>query len=136
MIKEILDKKRMGLSLTYEELDFIFNGYLKGEVKDYQMSSLLMAICINGMDKEEVFNLVDIFIKSGDVLDFSDIDGVKVDKHSTGGIGDKTTLVIVPVVASIGIPVIKMSGRGLGYTGGTIDKLESIGGFRTNLSNR
>ncbi len=135
MIKEILDKKRLGYSLTRGELEFIFNGYLNKEVKDYQMSSLLMAICINGMDQEEVFNLVDIFIKSGEVLDFSDIDGVKIDKHSTGGIGDKTTLVIVPIVASLGIPVIKMSGRGLGYTGGTIDKLESIGGFRVNLSN-
>lgn len=135
MIKEILDKKRLGNSLTKQELEFVFYGYLNGNVKDYQMSSLLMAICINGMDQEEVFNLVDIFIKSGEVLDFSDIDGVKIDKHSTGGIGDKTTLVIVPIVASLGIPVIKMSGRGLGYTGGTIDKLESIEGFRINLSN-
>lgn len=135
MIKEILDKKRLGNSLTRKELEFIFNGYLNGDVEDYQMSSLLMAICINGMTQEEVFDLVDIFIKSGEVLDFSDIDGVKIDKHSTGGIGDKTTLVIVPIVASLGIPVIKMSGRGLGYTGGTIDKLESIDGFRVNLSN-
>ena len=135
MIKDIIDKKRLDNSLSYEELDTIFNGYLNGSVKDYQMSSLLMAICINGMEEEEIFNLYDIFIKSGEQLDFSNIPGIKVDKHSTGGIGDKTTLVIVPIVASLGIPVIKMSGRGLGYTGGTIDKLESIDGYRIDLSN-
>ncbi len=117
MIKDIIDRKRLGFGLSYDELYSIFMGYMNGDVKDYQMSSLLMAICINGMSEDEVFNLTDIFIKSGDVLDFSDIDGIKVDKHSTGGIGDKTTLVIVPVVASLGIPVVKMSGRGLGYTG-------------------
>ena len=125
MILDIINKKRLGKELTYQELDTIFNGYLEGEVLDYQMSSLLMAICINGMSDEEIFALTKIFIDSGDVLDFSMIDGVKVDKHSTGGIGDKTTLVIAPIVASLGIPVIKMSGRGLGYTGGTIDKLEN-----------
>lgn len=135
MVKDIIDKKRLGLTLTYDELYSVFMGYMNGEVRDYQMSSLLMAICINGMSDEEVFDLTDIFIKSGETLDFSHIPGVKVDKHSTGGIGDKTTLVIVPVVASLGIPVIKMSGRGLGYTGGTIDKLESIEGFRTDLTN-
>lgn len=135
MIKDIIDKKRLGLNLNYDELYSIFMGYMNGDVKDYQMSSLLMAICINGMNEEEIFNLTDIFIKSGDVLNFDNIEGIKVDKHSTGGIGDKTTLVIVPIVASLGIPVVKMSGRGLGYTGGTIDKLESIEGFRTDLSN-
>lgn len=134
MIIDIINKKRLGLELSYDEIYFIFNGYLKGEVKDYQMSSLLMAICINGMSDQEVFNLTKIFIESGEVLDFSNIDGVKVDKHSTGGIGDKTTLIIAPIVASLGIPVVKMSGRGLGYTGGTIDKLESIKGFRIDLS--
>lgn len=133
MILDIINKKRLGKELTYQELDTIFNGYLEGEVLDYQMSSLLMAICINGMSDEEIFALTKIFIDSGDVLDFSMIDGVKVDKHSTGGIGDKTTLVIAPIVASLGIPVIKMSGRGLGYTGGTIDKLESIPGYCINL---
>ena len=135
MIKDIIDKKRLGKVLSYDELYKIFMGYLNHEVKDYQMSSLLMAICINGMEMDEVYNLTDIFIKSGDVLDLSGIDGVKVDKHSTGGIGDKTTLVIVPIVASLGIPVVKFSGRGLGYTGGTIDKLESIPGYRIDLSN-
>lgn len=134
MILDIINKKRLGKELSYKELDFIFNGYLNGDVADYQMSALLMAICINGMSDEETFALTKIFIDSGDVLDFSDLDGVKVDKHSTGGIGDKTTLVIVPIVASCGCPVVKMSGRGLGYTGGTIDKLESIPGFRIDLS--
>lgn len=134
MILDIINKKRIGKELSYKELDAIFTGYLNGEVPDYQMSSLLMAICINGMSDEEIFALTKIFIDSGDILDFSDIPGIKVDKHSTGGIGDKTTLVVAPIVASIGIPVIKMSGRGLGYTGGTIDKLESIPGYRINLS--
>ena len=136
MILDIINKKRLGEELTYQELDTIFNGYLNGDVPDYQMSSLLMAICINGMSDEEIFSLTKIFIDSGDVLDFSNIDGVKVDKHSTGGIGDKTTLVIAPIVASLGIPVIKMSGRGLGYTGGTIDKLESIPGYRIDLTDQ
>ncbi len=134
MILEIINKKRLGQELSYEELDTIFNGYLKGNVPDYQMSSFLMAICINGMTDKEIFGLTKIFIDSGDVLNFSDIPGIKVDKHSTGGIGDKTTLVIAPIVASLGIPVIKMSGRGLGYTGGTIDKLESIPGYRVDLT--
>ena len=106
----------------------------KKEVKDYQMSSLLMAICINDLTDQEVFDLVDIFIKSGDTIDLSSVSGVKVDKHSTGGVGDKTTLIIAPIVASLGIKVPKMSGRGLGYTGGTIDKLESIPGFKVNLT--
>ena len=134
MILDIINKKRLGLELSYQELSQAFNGFLNGDVYDYQMSSLLMAICINGMTDEEIFSLTKIFIDSGDVLDFSDIPGIKVDKHSTGGIGDKTTLVIAPIVASCGVPVIKMSGRGLGYTGGTIDKLESIPGYRVDLS--
>ena len=134
MILDIINKKRLGLELSYQELSQAFNGFLNGDVYDYQMSSLLMAICINGMTDDEIFSLTKIFIDSGDVLDFSDIPGIKVDKHSTGGIGDKTTLVIAPIVASCGVPVIKMSGRGLGYTGGTIDKLESIKGFKVGLS--
>lgn len=134
MIIDIINKKRLGKELSYKELDDFFNGYLNGDVKDYQMSSLLMAICINGMSDEEVFALTKVFIDSGDILEFDDIMGVKVDKHSTGGIGDKTTLIIGPIVAACGVPVVKMSGRGLGYTGGTIDKLESIPGFRIDLT--
>ena len=134
MILDIINKKANKYELTKEELETIFMGYLNDEVKDYQMSAFLMAICINDMSDSEVFALTDIFIRSGDILDLSFIDGVKVDKHSTGGVGDKTTLIIAPLVASCGVSVIKMSGRGLGYTGGTIDKLESIPGFRTALS--
>lgn len=131
---DIIDKKRNNEELTKEELSFVFDGYLKQDVKDYQMSSLLMAICINGMTDQEVFDLTDIFIKSGETLDLSEVSGVKVDKHSTGGVGDKTTLVIAPIVASLDIKVPKMSGRGLGLTGGTIDKLESIPGFKVALT--
>lgn len=136
MILDIIDKKRVGKELSYKELDYLFNGYLNGDVCDYQMSSFLMAVCINGMTDEEVFALTKIFIDSGDSLDFSSIPGIKVDKHSTGGIGDKTTFVVGSIVASLGIPVIKMSGRGLGYTGGTIDKLESIKGYKVDLSEK
>ena len=100
MILDIINKKRIGKELSYQELKTAFNGYLNGDVYDYQMSSLLMAICINGMSDEEIFALTKIFIDSGDVLDFSKVPGIKVDKHSTGGIGDKTTLVIAPIVAS------------------------------------
>lgn len=133
-IVEIITKKKNGYELTREELEYAFYGYLKKSIYDYQMSALLMAICIKGMSDEETFNLVDIFIKSGDVLDLSSINGVKVDKHSTGGIGDKITLIIGPIVASCNVMVPKMSGRGLGYTGGTIDKLESIQGFKVSLT--
>ncbi len=134
LVVDIINKKRLGKELSYKELDFAFNGYLEGKVKDYQMSALLMAICINGMEDEEIFALTKIFIDSGDILDLGDEFGILVDKHSTGGIGDKTTLVVGPIVASCGVPVVKMSGRGLGYTGGTIDKLESIPGFKVNLT--
>ena len=134
MITDIINKKRLGKELSYHELDVFFNGYLEGTVKDYQMSSLLMAICINGMTEEETFALTKIFIDSGVTLDLRFIPGVVGDKHSTGGIGDKTTLIIAPIVASLGVPILKMSGRGLGYTGGTIDKLESIPGYRIDLS--
>ena len=134
-IIEIINKKRLKQSLSYEELEYAFMGYLENKVESYQMSSLLMAICINGMTDEEIINLTDIFVKSGDCLDLSSIEGIKVDKHSTGGIGDKTTLIIAPIVASCGVKLVKMSGRGLGITGGTIDKLESIKGFKTSLSN-
>ena len=133
-IIDIITKKRLNEELSKEELDYAFSGYLKNVIKDYQMSALLMAICINGMTDQEIFDLVDIFIKLGDCLDLSSLEGIKVDKHSTGGIGDKITLIIGPIVASLGVIVPKMSGRGLGYTGGTIDKLESIPGFKVNLT--
>ncbi len=133
-IIDIIDKKKNSEELTKEELSFAFNGFLKDEIKNYQMSSLLMAICINGMSDQEVFDLTDVFIQSGEVLDLSEVKGVKVDKHSTGGVGDKTTLVIAPIVASLDIKVPKMSGRGLGVTGGTIDKLESIPRFKVALT--
>ena len=132
-IVEIIERKKDGYTLTKEELEFSFNGFLDGSVTDYQMSSLLMAICIRGMNDNETFDLTDIFINSGDVLDLSEIKGVSVDKHSTGGVGDKTTLILGSIVASCGVKVAKMSGRGLGITGGTIDKLESIPGFNVNL---
>lgn len=134
MIVDIINKKRLGKELSYKELDYFFNGYLDGDIEDYQMSSLLMAICINGMTDEEIYALTKIFIDSGDILDLSFLPGNKVDKHSTGGVGDKTTLVVAPIVAALDIPIIKMSGRGLGFTGGTIDKLESIPGYNTSLT--
>ena len=134
MILDIINKKANNYELTKEELETIFMGYLKDEVKDYQMSAFLMAICINDMSDREIFALTDIFIRSGEVLDLSFIDAIKVDKHSTGGVGDKTTLIVAPLVASCNVPIIKMSGRGLGYTGGTIDKLESIPGFKVDLT--
>lgn len=133
-IIDIINKKRLKQELNREEMEYAFNGYLNKEVKDYQMSSLLMAICINGMTDPEIFALTDIFLKSGDRLDLSMIPGIKIDKHSTGGVGDKVTLIIGPIVSSLGVPVPKMSGRGLGHTGGTIDKLESIKGFNVNLT--
>ena len=133
-VLELIDKKREGKNLTKEELDYVFNGYLNGSVPDYQMSSMLMAICINGMSLEETIDLTDLMMHSGIVLDLSSVNGVVVDKHSTGGIGDKTTLVLGPILASLGLKVAKLSGRGLGYTGGTIDKLESIPGFRVSLT--
>ena len=131
---DIIAKKRDGLKLNKDEIDFMINSYTNGDIPDYQMSAFLMAIYLNGMDDYESFLLTDSMLKSGDVLDLSMIDGIKVDKHSTGGVGDKTTLVVGPIVASLGIKVAKMSGRGLGHTGGTIDKLESIPGYNVNLS--
>lgn len=131
-IIDIITKKKNKEELTKEELEFAIDGYLNNEIKDYQISSLLMAIVINGMSLEETINLTDIMINSGEVIDLG-IDGI-VDKHSTGGVGDKTTLILAPLVASLGVKVAKMSGRGLGHTGGTIDKLESIKGFNVSLS--
>ena len=133
-IIDIINKKRLKQELTREELEFVISNYLDKKIDDAQMSALLMAICINNMSYDEIFNLTDIFLHSGEILDLNSIENKKVDKHSTGGIGDKTTLVLVPLVASTGVPVAKMSGRSLGFTGGTIDKLESIPGFKTDLS--
>lgn len=127
---EIIEKKRLGKELTKEEIEYVVREYTKGSIPDYQMSALLMAICINGMTEEETINLTDSFINSGEVIDTKNIQGTIVDKHSTGGVGDKTTLVIAPVLATLGYKVLKMSGRGLGFTGGTIDKLESIKGYQ------
>ena len=133
-VYDILEKKKRKLSLTKEEIDFIVQEYTKGSIPDYQMSALLMAICINGMNDEETFNLTIAMKNSGDVLDLSKIEGIKVDKHSTGGVGDKISLILSPMLAALGVKIAKMSGRGLGHTGGTIDKLESIEGFTTSLS--
>lgn len=130
---EIITKKKNKYALTKEEIDYAFTGYLEEKIPDYQMSSLLMAICLNGMNEEETFFLTDLFLHSGEILNL-EVEGIKVDKHSTGGVGDKTTMIIGPIVASCGVVVPKMSGRGLGITGGTIDKLESISGFKVELT--
>lgn len=130
----IIDKKRNKMQLSKQEFEFAINGYINNTIPDYQMSSLLMAICLNGLSEEETFHLTDVMLNSGNKIDLTDIEGIKIDKHSTGGVGDKTTIILAPVVAACGIMMPKMSGRGLGHTGGTIDKLESIPGFKTNLS--
>lgn len=132
-IYDIIEKKRDGQKLTKEEIDFFVKEYTKENIEDYQASALLMAIFINGMDEEETVNLTESMAKSGDTLDLSGIDGITADKHSTGGVGDKTSLIVAPICASLGIKMAKMSGRGLGHTGGTIDKLESIKGFNVTL---
>ncbi|MGA2624892.1 MAG: thymidine phosphorylase [Bacteroidota bacterium] len=131
---EIILKKRGGGKLLREELQFLVKGYLNGEIPDYQMSSFLMAVYFQKMDFEETTTLTDIMLHSGSVVNLSRIAGVKVDKHSTGGVGDKVSLILAPIVAACGVPVPMISGRGLGHTGGTLDKLESIPGFRTSLS--
>ena len=132
-IVDIIEKKKHGFSLSKAEIDFVVDGYTKESIPDYQMSSFLMAVYFKGMDKDETANLTLAFVDSGDKVDLSSIEGIKVDKHSTGGVGDKISLIVIPLVASVGVPVAKMSGRGLGHTGGTIDKLESIDGFRIEL---
>lgn len=131
---EIIEKKKNGFQLTKNEIDFMVEGYTKGLIPDYQMSAFLMSIYFQGMTNEETSNLTLAYVNSGDRVDLSAINGIKVDKHSTGGVGDKISLIVIPLVASVGVPVAKMSGRGLGHTGGTIDKLESIEGFRIELS--
>ena len=132
-IIDIITKKKNKEALSKEEIEYIVNSYVDGSIKDYQMSSLLMAITINDMNDEEIHYLTNAMLNSGKKLDLSSL-GIVVDKHSTGGVGDKTTLMVAPIVASCGVKVAKMSGRGLGHTGGTIDKLESIPNIKLNLT--
>ena len=131
---DIIEKKKHGEVLSREEINYMVEAYTQGDIPDYQMSAFLMTIYFQGMDKKETSDLTMSFVNSGDQVDLSRIEGIKVDKHSTGGVGDKISLIVIPLVASVGIPVAKMSGRGLGHTGGTLDKLESIKGFRIELS--
>ncbi len=131
---DLILKKKHGEELTTDEIKYMINGFTEGTIPDYQMSAMTMAICFQGMSKRETVDLTLAIRDSGDVLDLSEIKGVKVDKHSTGGVGDKTSLALTPIIAALGVPVAKMSGRGLGHTGGTIDKLECFPGFTTGIS--
>jgi len=133
-VVELIRKKRQGQNLTEEEFQYLLSGYVEGRVPDYQMSAFLMACYFQGMNEKETLTFTNSMLHSGEVVDLSSIPGVKVDKHSTGGVGDKVSLILAPIVASCGVPVPMISGRGLGHTGGTLDKLESIPGFRTDLS--
>lgn len=132
-ILEIIEKKREKQELTKQEIEFFVNGYTNGEIADYQAAALVMAIFINGMTKQETTDLTLAMAYSGEVLDLSNLNKIIVDKHSTGGIGDKVSLALLPLVASLDVPIAKMSGRGLGFTGGTVDKLESIPGYQTQI---
>ena len=132
-IVDIIEKKRDGSILSKEEIEYFVNGYVNNEIPDYQISSLLMAIYFRGLNDEELTNLTMAMVNSGEKIDLSGIEGIKVDKHSTGGVGDKTTLIIAPIVAACGGKIAKMSGKGLGFTGGTIDKLESIQNYRVDI---
>ncbi len=131
---DLINKKKRGEALTREEIYFFSDGYVKGEIPDYQVSALLMAICLKGMNDEETLTLTQAIAESGDEVDLSRFGRLSVDKHSTGGVGDKTTLIVAPIVASLGCKVAKMSGRGLGHTGGTVDKLEAFPGYNTSLT--
>lgn len=131
---DLILKKKQGKELTKEEIYYMIEGFTKGDIPDYQMSAMTMAICFQGMSKRETVDLTLAMRDSGDVLNLDAIEGIKVDKHSTGGVGDKVSLVLTPMIAALGVPVAKMSGRGLGHTGGTIDKLESIEGFSTEMT--
>lgn len=133
-VVDLIEKKKSNHILSKEDIHFLIQGYVKNEIPDYQISALLMAICINGMNDEEIANLTEEMLYSGDIIDLSNISGIKCDKHSTGGVGDKTSLALMPMVAACGVKVAKLSGRGLGHTGGTLDKLESIQGMNVCLS--
>lgn len=131
---ELIRKKRNNEHLTKEEILFLVNGFTKNKIPDYQFSAFLMSVYFNGMSKEETSALTEAMLYSGKVLDLSSIKGIKIDKHSTGGVGDKTSLILAPIAAAAGVKVPMISGRGLGHSGGTLDKLESIPGFRTDLT--
>ena len=132
---DLIQKKKEGKTHTKEEINFLVNGYTKGEIEDYQMSAWLMAVCLKGLNDQETAYMTEAFVNSGDILDFSSISNDIADKHSTGGVGDKVTLVLIPILAQLGIYTAKLSGRGLGFTGGTIDKLEAIPNFKVELTN-